>query len=104
MDAQADGLYSRPPEVHDLVTLCRSLNREGVRYVLVGGFAVVLQGFARTTGPTFGACARVWMRNGSPTTNSEGRHGPSCTPQRPPIHMDPFTRTPSVVPLGAMPG
>ena len=49
MDAQADGLYSRPPEVHDLVALCRSLNREGVRYVLVGGFAVILQGFARTT-------------------------------------------------------
>lgn len=40
---------SRAPEVEDLLALCRSLNREGVRYVLIGGFAVVLHGFVRTT-------------------------------------------------------
>jgi hypothetical protein len=49
MDAESDGPLSRAPELEDLVALCRSLNREGVRYLLIGGFAVVLHGFARTT-------------------------------------------------------
>ncbi len=49
MDDPPDRGYSRAPELEDLVALCRSLNREGVRYVLIGGFAVVLHGFVRTT-------------------------------------------------------
>lgn len=49
MDASDDGLYSRAPELEDLVKLCRALNREGAKYVLIGGFAVILHGFARTT-------------------------------------------------------
>jgi hypothetical protein len=49
MDDAPDGAVSRAPELEDLVGLCRSLNREGVRYLLIGGFAVILQGFARTT-------------------------------------------------------
>jgi len=32
-----------------LAVLCRSLNRSGVRYVLVGGYAVILHGYSRTT-------------------------------------------------------
>ncbi len=49
MDDAPDRGYSRAPELEDLVALCRSLNREGVRYVLIGGFAVVLHGLVRTT-------------------------------------------------------
>jgi hypothetical protein len=49
MDDATDGVTSRAPEVEDLLALCRSLNREGARYVLIGGFAVVLHGFVRTT-------------------------------------------------------
>lgn len=49
MDDDPDRDESRAPEVEDLVALCRSLNREAVRYVLIGGFAVVLHGFVRTT-------------------------------------------------------
>lgn len=49
MDDATDRSYSRAPELEDLVSLCRSLNREGVRYVLIGGFAVILHGLVRTT-------------------------------------------------------
>ena len=40
---------SRPPRLADLVSLCRSLNREGVRYVVVGGMAMIQAGFVRAT-------------------------------------------------------
>jgi len=49
MDDSDDRAYSRAPELEDLVKLCRSLNAEGVRYVLIGGFAIVLHGFVRAT-------------------------------------------------------
>ena len=49
MDDEADGRYSRAPELEDLVALCAALNREGVRYLLIGGFAVILHGFVRST-------------------------------------------------------
>ncbi|HXU32845.1 MAG TPA: hypothetical protein VN851_19920 [Thermoanaerobaculia bacterium] len=49
MDAETDGVYSRAPELEDLVDLCRALNREGARYLLIGGFAVILHGFIRST-------------------------------------------------------
>ena len=49
MDDEPDRLYSRAPELEDLLGLCRTLNREGVRYLLIGGFAVILHGFVRTT-------------------------------------------------------
>ena len=49
MDDTPDRGYSRAPELEDLVSLCRALNREGVRYVLIGGFAVILHGLVRTT-------------------------------------------------------
>jgi predicted nucleotidyltransferase len=42
--------YSRIPTVEDLVTLCRNLNRHGVRYVIIGGFAVIRYGYIRATG------------------------------------------------------
>ena len=49
MDASGDGPYSRAPELEDLLNLCRALNEGGVRYCLIGGFAVILHGFVRGT-------------------------------------------------------
>lgn len=49
MDDQDDRGYSRAPELEDLLGLCKALNAEGVRYVLIGGFAVILHGFVRAT-------------------------------------------------------
>jgi hypothetical protein len=49
MDDEPDRAVSRAPELEDLVALCRALNREDVRYLLIGGFAVILHGFVRTT-------------------------------------------------------
>jgi hypothetical protein len=40
---------ARPPLVEDLVALCRDLNREGARYVVIGGMAVIQAGFGRAT-------------------------------------------------------
>lgn len=47
MDDQDDRGYSRAPELEDLLALCKALN--AVRYVLIGGFAVILHGFVRAT-------------------------------------------------------
>ena len=49
MDASTDREYSRPPVFEDVVTLCRALNKASVRYILIGGFAVVLHGSLRGT-------------------------------------------------------
>jgi predicted nucleotidyltransferase len=42
--------YSRIPTLEDLVTLCRNLNAHNVKYVIVGGFAVIRFGYIRATG------------------------------------------------------
>jgi len=49
VDDQDDREYSRAPELEDLLALCKALNAERVRYVLIGGFAVILHGFVRGT-------------------------------------------------------
>jgi hypothetical protein len=49
VDDQDDRGYSRAPELEDLLKLCKALNAENVQYVLIGGFAVILQGFVRGT-------------------------------------------------------
>ena len=49
MDDSHDGTYAREPQVEDLARICDSLNAAGARYLLIGGFAVILHGFARTT-------------------------------------------------------
>lgn len=41
--------YSRAPEFEDLISLCRSLNKAGARYILIGGFAVIIHGYVRAT-------------------------------------------------------
>jgi hypothetical protein len=40
---------SRPPVLADLLGLCRELNREGAKYIVVGGMAVIQAGFVRAT-------------------------------------------------------
>ena len=40
---------SRTPEQNDLVKLCASLNAQGARYIVVGGMAIIQQGFLRAT-------------------------------------------------------
>jgi predicted nucleotidyltransferase len=42
--------YSRIPTLDDLVTLCRHLNTHEVKYVIIGGFAVIRFGYIRATG------------------------------------------------------
>jgi hypothetical protein len=49
VDDAHDGSYAREPQLDDLVRLARALNSHQVRYVLIGGFAVIAHGGARTT-------------------------------------------------------
>ena len=39
----------RPPTIEDVRRICRALEQAGARYVLIGGFAVILNGGERTT-------------------------------------------------------
>jgi hypothetical protein len=39
----------RPPTIDDIRRICRALDEAGARYVLIGGFAVILHGGLRTT-------------------------------------------------------
>lgn len=47
-DSAAD-LVPRAPTEDDLVRVCRRLNELDARYVLIGGFAIIYAGLARTT-------------------------------------------------------
>ncbi len=49
MDDSDDGTYSRPPTLEDVAKICGALNEEQARYVLIGGFAVIVHGSGRTT-------------------------------------------------------
>lgn len=49
VDENAHPLESRPPLPKDLALICRSLNQEAVKYLVIGGFAVIQHGFLRTT-------------------------------------------------------
>lgn len=51
MDGDYDNTqFSRIPTVKDLVTLCKNLNQYEVRYVIIGGFAIIRFGYIRATG------------------------------------------------------
>jgi len=41
--------FTRPATWSDVVTIARLLNREGVHYVLVGGYALAAHGYVRMT-------------------------------------------------------
>ena len=49
MDDPHDGPFAREPQIEDLTRICRALNDAGARYVLIGGFAIIARGGARTT-------------------------------------------------------
>jgi hypothetical protein len=49
VDQETDVPEVRPPTVDDVRRLCRALEEAGARYVLIGGFAVILHGGERTT-------------------------------------------------------
>jgi len=49
MDDDQSDQYSRAPEVEDLKALCLALNQHAVDYILIGGFAVILHGYVRST-------------------------------------------------------
>lgn len=49
MDDEPDVPEVRPPTLEDVRTICRALQEAGARYVLIGGFAVILHGGERTT-------------------------------------------------------
>jgi predicted nucleotidyltransferase len=49
VDDPHDRAYSREPQLDDLARVGRALNAHQVRYVLIGGFAVIAHGGARTT-------------------------------------------------------
>ncbi|TLD70413.1 hypothetical protein FEM03_11820 [Phragmitibacter flavus] len=50
VESEEGELISRAPTQEDVVALCRALNELGVRYVIVGGFAIINAGYPRTTG------------------------------------------------------
>ncbi|WP_395734812.1 hypothetical protein [Prosthecobacter sp.] len=45
-----EGAESRQPTVEDLLDLCRELNSQGAKYLIVGGFAIRGAGYIRETG------------------------------------------------------
>jgi predicted nucleotidyltransferase len=49
VDDTNDRGHAREPQVEDLARICQALNDVGARYILIGGFAVILHGGARTT-------------------------------------------------------
>jgi len=40
---------ARPAGLRDLVELCRNLNLEKTRYIVIGGMAIIQAGFVRAT-------------------------------------------------------
>ncbi len=48
---QDDGakLDSRPPSLNDLLRLCRELNKQKAKYIVIGGMAMIQAGFTRAT-------------------------------------------------------
>jgi predicted nucleotidyltransferase len=49
VDDEPDVPEVRPPTLEDVRAICRALEENGARYVLIGGFAVILHGGERTT-------------------------------------------------------
>jgi hypothetical protein len=49
VDQDANVPEVRPPTIADVGRICRALQEAGARYVLIGGFAVILHGGHRTT-------------------------------------------------------
>jgi hypothetical protein len=48
-DKNARPEFFRGATFEDLIELCRHLNNAGARYVVIGGFAMIHQGYTRST-------------------------------------------------------
>ena len=48
-DTTEEGLASRAPRQKDLADLARNLNQLGAEYIVIGGFAIIVSGYARST-------------------------------------------------------
>lgn len=76
--------FTRPALWDDVLDLARKLNRQGARYVLVGGYALAAHGFVRMTTDIDIAVApdpdnnRRWLNcpMASPAQASKARYGP----------------------------
>ena len=44
-----NSLESRPPTLNDLLKLCKNLNKNNVKYIVIGGMAIIHHGFVRAT-------------------------------------------------------
>jgi hypothetical protein len=49
MDDETNREYARAAQPEDLVALCKALNQAGAKYVVIGGYAVILHGYVRGT-------------------------------------------------------
>ena len=49
MGSDPSGPQPRVPQLKDLLDICRALNEAQARYVVIGGFAIILHGYARGT-------------------------------------------------------
>lgn len=49
MDDESNREKSRAPQLEDLISLCHALNKADAEYMLIGGFAVILNGYVRAT-------------------------------------------------------
>ena len=60
---ESQAAFTRPATWEDVVATARLLNREGARYVLVGGYALAAHGYVRMTrGYRHRCCARLGER------------------------------------------
>ena len=48
-NADSKRIESRPPTIQEFAKLCGDLNKAGVKYIVIGGLAVIAQGFTRAT-------------------------------------------------------
>jgi hypothetical protein len=48
-EQSAENLISRPPLEADLAALCRELNQRGAKYIVIGGWAIIVAGLPRVT-------------------------------------------------------
>ena len=47
-----DSPVTRPPDTHDLLDICRKLNSQEAAYIVMGGMAVNIHGFAEDANST----------------------------------------------------
>ena len=74
---------SRQPTVEDLLELCRELNRQGAKYLIVGGFAIRGAGYLRETGDL------DVIIDTSPENEARVLHSLEILPDKAVLHLQP---------------